>query len=132
MKEYDVITGSLETKRITLEIRRIEAEYRFDPRSFLKSMESHQFYDEVSRQMTQRLIALVASRKYDVKTVRFPSDWWQSFKKRFFPMWALQKYPIQYTEVTMEANAYYPEIEIPDKQAFVEVCIREAYRSGRI
>ena len=66
------------------------------------------------------ITANVASRKYDVKTVRFPADWKESLKRRFAPQWLLNRYPVKYQEVTMEANAYYPEVNL-GQNAFVEV-----------
>lgn len=126
-QNYDIIAGELTTKRIQLEIQRIAFELRFDPRGLSRNTEIEFAREEMSRQLVARMVSQVAARKYDVKTVRFPKDWWQAFKKQFFPMWALVRWPVQYEEITMEANAYYPEIEIPDKQAFVEVCIHNTH-----
>lgn len=131
MKNYDTITAELTTSRIQLEIKKICAQMRMDPSHLCRNMELQWVQDEMSRQLVATMIATVAARKYDVKTVRFPRDWWQAFKKQYFPMWALVRWPVQYDEVTMEANAYYPEIQIPNKQTFVEVCLYEGMKAGR-
>ncbi|WP_230677522.1 hypothetical protein, partial [Streptococcus pneumoniae] len=58
---------------------------------------------------------------YEVVTVTYPSDWWQAFKERWFPMWARKKWPVKYTEEKMQANAYHPDLAIPDHQTFVSI-----------
>lgn len=77
--------------------------------------------DEVARRMILQFHAQVASRKFAVKTVRYPADWWQALKERWFPRKWQKRWPVKYTEDTLEANAYYPEIQIPDRQTFVEI-----------
>jgi hypothetical protein len=43
--------------------------------------------------------------------VSYPSDWWEAFKKRFFPKWLLKKYPVVYHE---EKTVYVcPHIDVP-------------------
>ena len=79
-----------------------------------------QRYD-IFHAMMLTLQATVAGRKVDSKEVRYPKDWWQAFKARFFPKWAKKKWPVQETVVLMEASAYYPGIAIPKHSAFVQV-----------
>lgn len=42
------------------------------------------------------------------KQVKFPADWWQAFKARWFPAWALRRWPVVHTTVRFEAKAIYP------------------------
>ena len=30
---------------------------------------------------------------------KYPADWWQAFKVRWFPQWLLKRHPAQYTEI---------------------------------
>lgn len=124
---YDVIDCSLAYKRVQREVQRFCMEQRISHHEIGMGIELHQFEDMAAQQMVHRLMAKVASKKYDVKTVRFPSDWWQAAKRRFFPVWALAKWPVQYTEVTMEANAYHPDVAIPDRATFVEIIMQAKY-----
>lgn len=129
---YDKITGSLDIQRIRLEARRWQIVHQM-PDNILQCMSGarlEQYRDEMARTMVQTLTVAVASKKYDVKTVRFPADWCQACKRRWLnpswriSRWALKKWPIKYTEITMEASAYYPGIEIPGHQAFVDIVFR--------
>ena len=71
--------------------------------------------------MMLTLKATVAGKKVDSKEVRYPKDWWQAFKARWFHKRLLKKFPVQETVVLMEASAYYPSIAIPRHQSFVQV-----------
>ncbi|HEU5276864.1 MAG TPA: hypothetical protein VFU97_24620 [Xanthobacteraceae bacterium] len=43
--------------------------------------------------------------------VTFPTDWWQHFKQRWFPAWALKRWPVRLTEVRATASQLFPEIK---------------------
>lgn len=47
------------------------------------------------------------------REVRYPADWWQAFKGRWFPRWLLRRFPVRETVVRMEAKALYPQIAWP-------------------
>jgi len=53
-----------------------------------------------------RLDAYVWSQKLQDETVtlsvNFPATWWEAFKKRFFPAWALRRWPVQMATVEQE------------------------------
>jgi len=34
--------------------------------------------------------------------IRYPVDWWQAFKKHFFPKWLLHKFPVRYKIFNVE------------------------------
>lgn len=42
----------------------------------------------------------------------YPADWWQAFKKRWFPNWAKRKWPILYTVIKVDVNVVYPDLKI--------------------
>jgi hypothetical protein len=39
--------------------------------------------------------------------VRYPRTWWDAFKLRWFPEWALEAYPADFTVKALEAQAIY-------------------------
>lgn len=41
--------------------------------------------------------------------VRYPADWWQAFKQRYAPRWALRRWPVRYTTVSQDVRAVYPD-----------------------
>lgn len=50
-----------------------------------------------------------AGKKVEFK---YPADWWQAFKERFFKGWLLKKYPVSYTHKVFEVKATYPELNV--------------------
>jgi len=48
-----------------------------------------------------------------IRTVRWPRDWWQAVKERFFPKWLLRRFPVMYKERVFQASLMLPKIVIP-------------------
>ena len=47
--------------------------------------------------------------------VRYPEDWWQALKERWFPKWALRRWPVKEEVVQLVARELYPKVKLPDK-----------------
>ena len=56
-----------------------------------------------------------------LRTIRYPKDWWQAFKKRWFPKKFKEWWPIEYKII--DIYALYPSIAMPDK--FTGIHIQE-------
>ncbi len=37
---------------------------------------------------------------------KFPADWWQAFRRRWFPLWWLHKHPIKWERVDVSEQLY--------------------------
>jgi hypothetical protein len=58
--------------------------------------------DAVARRLTVQLRTyLLAGKEHaeDGATVRWPADWWQAFRERWFPKWWLRRWPVRYQSV---------------------------------
>lgn len=53
-------------------------------------------------------------RANETLVIQYPANWWQSFKQRFFPQWALKRWPVLLTTHTYRAVAYLPTIPVPN------------------
>lgn len=82
------------------------------------------YEDQIHGQMVHRLCLDVFGRPskqiVTFEPVSYPATWWQAFKQRFFPRWALRRWPIQFTtvkrpDVVVEAEALFPEL-VPMKE----------------
>ena len=40
----------------------------------------------------------------------FPADWWQAFKERWFPRWALKRWPVRRTFVNVTGASVFPTL----------------------
>jgi len=87
-------------------------------RIYIESEESYNLDKVVIRAIRN----VACWRASETLVVSWPADWWQHFKQRFFPSWALKRWPVlRHTEV-YRATAYLPSIPVPDprvrEQAF--------------
>lgn len=142
---YDrIISGEVTTDRCThaiqLAARRFGSRFQMswkgaDERFYGMSMED--LGNEYARRAVLEITARVASKKLDVKTVRFPATWKDACLEAFANWanrwgehgWATAaRKRIEYTEVTLEANAYWPTLEIPNHEAFVDIAVEARNR----
>ncbi len=129
---YDKLSSDVTMEMARLEARRLRGRMEIGSvDGAMYGMKCEYVQDAVARQLVANLVATVATKKYAVKTVSFPADWWQAVKRRWFPRWALKRWPVQMTDVTLEASAYYPDIRIPNHEAFVDVVLNEKTRRMR-
>lgn len=141
--EQYVCPADITAQRVEREVRRFEMTQRITDYGmpsgsrFGLSMES--FIDQATQQMILKLKATIAAKKFDVKTVRFPDGAWQFLKFNLSNsqargikavQWFLKKYPVRFVEITMEANAYHPDISIPDHDTYVNIAL-QVRRDGR-
>jgi hypothetical protein len=142
MKTHRIVEGSLShtdienaTHVLQREVARVRAEYAMDPRRIANLQDPEVFYGYVAGTLIASLQAKVAMKRYAVKTVSFPDGVWQSVKHAlrvstftggwWLVRWWMKHRPVRYVEVTLEANAYHPDLAIPDHETFVEVLSRE-------
>lgn len=70
------------------------------------------FHDEMCRSIQYTLRGHVWAEAPKSISVRYPSTWWDAFKARWFPEWALEAYPVNYTIETMEGQIFYPKLPL--------------------
>ena len=67
-------------------------------------------YSSIADELALRLKQEVYGRQLEHISARYPDDWWQAFKERWFPAWAKKHWPIQYAEIHLEAKELYPKM----------------------
>lgn len=83
------------------------------------------FQDFFTEDLTYRLKAAVWARHIGSDDVRFPADWWQAFKERWFPRWVNRRWPVQYRTFTIDAWHKYPALQLQGRESVLEIRIRE-------
>ena len=63
------------------------------------------FYDCILDEMVYR----IHSDIYGRTLTKYPRDWWEAVKERWFPAWALKRWPVLYNRI----DELYPELELP-------------------
>ena len=61
-------------------------------------------------QMILRIKGFVWGEELEPRTIKYPRDWWQAFKQRWFPEWALKRWPVMNTTLHISAAILYPGI----------------------
>ena len=60
----------------------------------------------------------ILGREIERIECRYPADWWQAFKARWFPAWALRRWPVKETVKELVARELYPKMaNIPGHEA---------------
>jgi hypothetical protein len=52
----------------------------------------------------------------DEVRVVYLADWWQALKKRWFPRWARNRWPVRYAETVIDVVELYPKWRPPDTE----------------
>ena len=55
------------------------------------------------------------------REIRYPKDWFQAFKERWFPEWAKDRWPVEYEVISIDVKEFYPSIKAPEFQSHFSV-----------
>ena len=77
-------------------------------------------YDQVRDRTILAIRAYVLSDNFQTYERRYPRDWWEAFKERWFPKVLLKKWPVIYRNIEVSIDALYPEYKpvIPKEKYF--------------
>lgn len=64
--------------------------------------------------ISKRFVAQIICDVRKTFEYKYPADWWQAFKERWFPDWAKKRWPVQYTTHKIDAFVLYPELDVQD------------------
>lgn len=81
---------------------------------------------------TAECIALVKKgHRIDIDE-EWPADWWQAFKARWFPAWALRRWPVKMREVHVHEQIYgplCPHVAIADPKEHLQFLFLDTQRT---
>jgi len=118
--KFSIADAQLNIEQIRLHVEHFRATHAID----IHNVELHaDIVRDIAERLVLQLSAKIASKKYSAKTVSYPATWWDFFKHRWFPPRWLKRWPVKFTEVTLEASAYYPDIDIPGHNAYVDIAV---------
>jgi len=82
------------------------------------------FLDDFARTLVGLIKIELTSQKLDHIDIKYPANWWEAFKERWFPKWLLRKFPIIYHEEHYDVHAFHPTVILPDEKGVVVKFIR--------
>lgn len=101
------MTPTFKTK--TAEYQHVMAsEILSDMHMLRDNLELVEYRDERLRALVLTLTSCVAQNKKEPIDIseQWPCDWWQAFKERWFPRWALRRWPVRYKSVELHTHKY--------------------------
>ena len=104
--------NSVNLEKVRAEIVQYIPRNRFDGRT---TTEAEWCYDLDA--MAVRLKRYVLSERLADETVSWPATWWDAFKDRWFPHWALRRWPVQWKHADFTVYRGYPDLVMPDRQS---------------
>jgi hypothetical protein len=72
-----------------------------------------------TERMVYQLRSDIWSEKFEGEIAKYPSNWIQAFKERWFPKWLEKKYPVKYTSKRSDFTVLYPRF----RPAVSESCV---------
>ena len=106
--------ASSKIKQIVLDKIPISVRQTMSP-VLLNNLDLEIFTDKLVGRIFQ-LNSFVLGEIIDDVYCRYPENWWQAFRERFFPAWWLKKYPVRYVERNINVYRTYPffNLSIPE------------------
>lgn len=103
---------------VTLERLRYCVETMFGDLAYTLSFE---MLEREAGRMVMQIRADVAAQSIDPVSYRYPSTWWDAFKERWFPSWALGRWPARHTSGELNAVVIYPQIKLPQEGHNIQI-----------
>jgi hypothetical protein len=69
------------------------------------------FVEQLGEEIVINCRSFVLGEHVDTIHVKYPQDWWQAFKDRWFPQWALNRLPIVYYQKSYDVKAIYKDFK---------------------
>ncbi len=108
MENEPVDFGTIST--ITLDKIEMALSHAVDP-SVLMGVHADRYIDQMTERVAFQIRGYLLGEKLKGKIIKHPRDWWQSFKERWFPAWALKRWPVEYTIHTVTFDVIYPDFK---------------------
>ncbi len=96
--------------KVTLEKLELRIRQDLDAQLLAGFLTDVRVVEDYTRQWAVEIRRHIYGKQLDQVEVRHPATWWDATKERWFPRWALRRWPAAYACHTMLATAYWPSI----------------------
>jgi hypothetical protein len=79
--------------------------------NMLQNVETKWLEDQLFGGMTLNLRGQIWGENAGTHEIKYPADWWQHFKQRWFSQWLLRRYPVQYAVSRVDAYFVYKHFQ---------------------
>ena len=115
MKEGDGVVGG-KVHEVFLERLRFHSKYII-PKEIAASISVEFLKDKLSDDLVFQWKEAIAGQ--GLRTIRYPKDWWQAFKERWFLKRFKEWWPVEYKVI--DIYALYPSIAMPYKFTVIHI-----------
>ena len=124
--EYGPNIQSVELERIKLVVlqyitEELAEQFAIPPKADISAMTKW-----MGNEIVLRIVQEVYGREMERIEVRYPLDWWEAFKERWFPAWAKERWPVRWVTEQITARELYPRVALPDKGPQIALDYRKA------
>ena len=79
---------------------------------------------ESARSLVLRVAMWGVGRTDPGERIKVPLTWWDHFKERNFPGWALRRWPVVYREIVVRWTRVCPHMKVPKDRDHLEFLVR--------
>lgn len=101
----------LRGEEVRYELQRFGADFYFDRQTLEQIRVDIRRRHEIQEDMAVSVMGVVATWRKE-RMLQVPANWWQHFKQRFFPRWALKRWPVLYEHY--DAAVILPKVPVRD------------------
>ena len=120
---YDVIsdgkTESIVLDKLKYVVMRYLTKEFIDELGILPEIDFSNHVKFICDDTAMRIRQDILAEHLETVEVKYPADWWQAFKERWFPKWLQKYYPINEKIEIIEVMAYYPKLPIPGQDPLI-------------
>lgn len=91
-KPIDGMAMEMNEATVRYELERFHARVTFD-QSIMDNIKMSSYRHEMTSRLTWELTGIVAVWRAG-RVLKVPANWWEHFKQRWFPAWALKRWPV--------------------------------------
>jgi hypothetical protein len=122
-------------KKIKMAKARICVSHAHDPRAInlFKRADLYEYRSSINNMLISSLDTYILGMPDENIEVHksWPKDWWQAFKQRWFPDWAIRRWPVEMSRIDVCERRYKavcPHIEAPSDR---NVCLAWMYEQTK-
>lgn len=104
---------SVQLERMTFAVQQYITEELAADFANAPQVKLHSHVDFMVGGMVVELRQHIYGRIAEQEEVKYPADWWEAFKGRWFPAWAKERWPVRYRWITLTARELYPMVKMP-------------------
>ena len=106
---------NLDIQEITLQVGKYQAQAIMNHEMIPVANLEH-YVERTWENVHMRILAHVAQE--DLIVIKYPANWKEALKERWFTQRLLKKYPVKY--IQYDAKCLYPSISLPDRQPVIK------------